>query len=98
MTLITIANYPLLNINVDNVAWSDSNWPLAIGDTNKEGVGHVGYGDRYLTTNNQGQAVTAWKDGDANGDGYVDSVDLAIVNDNFNLVNGTIDAWTSFIA
>jgi hypothetical protein len=98
MTLITIANYTLLNINVDNVAWSDSNWPLAIGDTNKEGYGHVGYGDRILTTNNQGQYVTNWKDGDTNGDGFVDSVDLDIVNTNFNLINGTIDAWTSFIA
>ena len=96
MTLITIANYLLLNINVDNGV-PPTNWTLAIGDTNKEGNGHVGYGDRVLTTNNQEQEVTPWKDGDANGDGYVDAADLAIVNANFGLINGTIDAWTSFI-
>jgi Leucine-rich repeat (LRR) protein len=94
---ITIGNYTLLTIHVDNVAWSNSNWPLAIGDVNKEGNGHVGYGDTILITNNQGQSVTPWKDGDVNGDGYVDSVDLAIATTNFGNYMGTIDAWTSFI-
>ena len=35
---ITLANLPLLTINVDDVAWSDSNWPLSIGDANHDGV------------------------------------------------------------
>ena len=94
---ITIGNYTLSTIHVDNVTWSNSNWPLAIGDVNKEGNGHVGYGDTILITNNQGQSVTPWKDGDANGDGYVDSVDLAIATTNLGNYMGTIDAWTSFI-
>ena len=94
---MTIGNYNLLTIHVDDVAWSNSNWPLAIGDANKEGWGHVGYGDTILITNNQGQSVTPWKDGDVNGDGYVDSVDLAITTTNLGNYMGTIDAWTSFI-
>ena len=98
MTLITLANYTLFNINVDDVTWSDNNWPLAIGDVNKEGTGYVGYGDRYLVQNNLGNSVPIWTNGDANGDGYVDSVDLGIVNANFETTTGAIDVWTSFIA
>ena len=95
---ITIANYPLLTINVDDPSWATINWPLAIGDTNKEGTGHVGYGDRNITTINQGTYVTAWTDGDADGDGFIGAVDLAIVNANWQLRNGQIDAWTTFIS
>ena len=93
---ITIGNYTLSTIHVDDVAWSNSNWPLAIGDANKEGNGHVGYGDTILITNNLGNSVPNWTDGDVNGDGYVDSVDLAIANTNLGNYMGTIDAWTSF--
>ena len=93
---VTIGNYNLSTIHVDNASWSASNWPLAIGDANKEGWGHVGYGDTALINSKLGSLVNAWEDGDVNGDGYVDSVDLAIANTNFGNHVGGIDAWTSF--